>query len=255
MGFGVEETAVVKVMMFHIGRSGSQVLGDMLQQHPHLFWDHEVYIHQLQAARIQGLASPQGNPVLLLQERLERATATMYGAEVKFFHLRLFQMPLPEFFERLLELGFLHFVVLKRKNYLRKVVSSLVAQQTKQWHQQPGQPQVLTPIDLNLNRVSIDWAHMPLLAHLAQYAQDFAAIQMMLEPFSPLNLIYEDDILLDPQIGYAKCCHYLNIDNIEVIVRYGRSNPFPLREIITNYAEVAGELNGTPFEWMLSDEE
>ncbi len=31
------------VAMFHVGRSGSTVLGDLLDQHPDIFWDSEIY--------------------------------------------------------------------------------------------------------------------------------------------------------------------------------------------------------------------
>jgi hypothetical protein len=31
------------VMMFHAGRSGSTVLGDLLGQHPRVFWDSEIF--------------------------------------------------------------------------------------------------------------------------------------------------------------------------------------------------------------------
>ncbi len=101
------------VMVFHIGRSGSRVLGDLLQQHPVLHWDHEAYVSQLKTARRQGAERPDGDPIELLQARLDQAPGSLvFGAEVKFFHLQLFDYSLEKFVSQVVELGFCRFVLL-----------------------------------------------------------------------------------------------------------------------------------------------
>jgi hypothetical protein len=48
---------------------------------------------------------------------------------------------------------------------------------------------------------------------------------------------------------------YLGLTPAAAQVRFGRSNPFPLEAIVENYAEVAEALHGTPFAWMMADEQ
>lgn len=244
-----------KVMMFHIGRSGSRVLGDLLQQHSALHWDHEAFVAQLQAARRAGLRNPVGNPVNMLRERIQAAPAKgPFGTEVKFFHLRLFGCALPDFVSQVVALGFTKFILLKRQNYLRKIVSSLIAHQTKQWHRRRNDGSVLSPVWLDVNKVAIDWTERPLIDHLNQFEADFAQAEAVLRPFPTLNLEYEMDILPNPKIGFGKVCRFLGLPVNEGEVRYGRSNPYPLRQLIRNYEEVAKTLKNTPFEWMVTNE-
>lgn len=244
------------VMMFHVGRSGSRVLGDLLQQHPALHWDHEAFVHQLQAARRAGLAKPEGDPVALLQQRLAQAPPKLhFGTEVKFFHLRLFNCSMATFVKQATALGFRQFVLLKRKNYLRKIVSSLVATQTKRWHLRSNDVAQLSPIEVDINRVAIDWVERPLLDHLYQFEADFAEAVSVLRPYSTLTLHYKTDILPNPQIGYGKLCQFLGLPLADGVVRYGRSNPYPLSQLIRNYDEVAQALENTPFEWMVKDDD
>ena len=242
------------VMMFHIGRSGSRVLGDLLQQHPRLHWDHEAFVKQLQAARQAGHVKPDGNPVKLLRQRIHLAPEELqFGTEVKFFHLRLFGWEISDFVSQAVVMGFAHFVLLKRQNYLRKIVSSLIARQTNQWHRRGDAQTTLSPIWLDVNHVAIDWVERPLLDHLNQFEADFAEVEVALRPFSTLNLAYETDILPDPQIGYGKLCRFLGLPIVDSKVRYGRSNPYTLRQLIQNYDEVAQTLQNTPFAWMALD--
>jgi hypothetical protein len=151
-------------------------------------------------------------------------------------------------------LGFDHFVQLKRQNFLRKIVSSLVAHQTNRWHRRQETTTSLTPIRLDVDRVAIDWVERPLLDHLHQFEANFTEVAAVLRPYPTLTLTYEADILPDPAIGYGKVCRFLGLSEEKVTVRYGRSNPYPLRQLIQNFDEVAQALQNSPYEWMLWDE-
>ena len=93
-----------------------------------------------------------------------------------------------------------------------------------------------------------------MLDHLQQFEDDFAQAMAILQPLPCLNLTYETDILPDPRIGYAKVCRFLGLPVQEGMVRYSRSNPYPLHDLIQNFDEVAQTLQNGPFEWMLFDE-
>jgi LPS sulfotransferase NodH len=244
------------VLMFHIGRSGSRVLGDLLGQHPQLHWDHEAYVAQLQAARKSGRKRPQGEALPLLLERRRAAPPdSIFGSEVKFFHLRLYEQQLDNFVTQLHAADFRRFILLERRNYLRKIVSSLIAKSSGQWHFRNKSPQKPAPVFIDVDAVAIDWTVLPLLTHLERFRDDFTQAAAVLRPYPLLNLTYETDIAADPTIAFSKACRFLNLEPHPAIVHYQRANPYPLTDLIVNVDQVAKRLRHTPFAWMLSEDE
>lgn len=64
-------------------------------------------------------------------------------------------------------------------------------------------------------------------------------------------MTYEDDISKDPLVGYKRICQFLGAGLEKVSIRFGKTNPFKLSDIIINFEEVERILRGSPFEWML----
>ncbi len=243
--------------MFHIGRSGSMVLGDLLRQHPQVFWDSEIYQRLLRDGDKNGTLYPStaspGDAPEYLRARMPRAGKRFYGFEVKFFHLRRLNVQLSHYVGSLRCLGFTHFVILERKNYLRKIVSSVVAHQKCRFHQPSHEKAVLTRVRLNIDRLQIDRDCKPLVAYLRDYRASFHALNDALSTLNVLRLTYEDDISGDPMVGYRRICEFLGIRRQEAAIRFGRSNPFKLADIIANFEEVERNLLGSGFEWMLRE--
>ena len=249
-----------KVAMFHIGRSGSTVMDDMLSQHPYIYWDGEVYEKVFKSLERSGKTvqvgyqSPAIDPVNnTLRKRMRRSGKDFYGFEVKFFHLRLLGISLPDYIENLCSLGFSRFIVLKRKNYLKKIVSSLISHKTKQFYMWDTGEVALHQIDLDINNIEIDRDAKPLLEFLQDYDERFVSLDKILESRATLKLTYEDDVLPDPRLGYEKICNFLNIVPKEPKVRLVKMNPYKLNELIGNFEDVKRALHETPFAWMLRE--
>ena len=83
--------------------------------------------------------------------------------------------------------------------------------------------------------------------------EQFRRLDELLANRNVLRLTYEDDIAPDPRIGYRRTCEFFGIQYEPAEVRLGKSNPFPLAEILVNYSEVERALRDTPFAWMLRD--
>ena len=66
-----------------------------------------------------------------------------------------------------------------------------------------------------------------------------------------LELSYEDDIAEDPRAAYARVCTWLGLEVVPAEPDLRRTNPRALREVISNWDEVANGLAGTPYAWML----
>jgi LPS sulfotransferase NodH len=243
------------IAMFHIGRSGSRVLADILNQHPQVYWDGEIYERLIQDWEKKGnTIGTHGlpvDPIEHLQQRMTGSENTFFGFEVKFFHLRLAHITLQHFIEHLYQLGFSHFIILKRKNALRKIVSSVIAHKNAQYHISANEKTKKTRIELDIDNVQIDRDAKPLVAYLQDYEKNFRKLEMLLKDQQVLQLTYEDDISANPYVGYQKICHFLEITPQAVSIRYGKTNPFTLAEMLINFTEVEHLFNGTPFEWML----
>lgn len=243
------------VVMFHIGRSGSTVLADLLRQHPGVFWDGEIYERRFQAIE-QGRTRVRAeelrfDPTQVLRRRVLRAGRAVYGFEVKFFHLDLAGATLPDYLESLDELGFTHFVVLERRNYLRKIVSSVIAHQQGRFHVQNADRTQPTRVVVDVDDVRIDRSARPLLDFLGDYHRRFRELDHLLAGRRRLWLTYEDDVGTDPRVGYRRVCEFLGLAPQPVEVRYGRTNPFALGDLVENLGTLRKTLEGTPFAWML----
>jgi len=251
-----------RVVIVHVGRSGSRLLGDLLDQHPQITWHGEIYRQLFQTWDSQGLdyydPALTADPIDLLRSHVATAETPIVGFEVKFFHLDRLNISIADYFDRLIALGFDHVIVLKRKNLLRKIVSSLVAQERRQYHQAANTPAVLTPITIDLDAITIDRQRPPLSLQqfIERYEWQFSQLTHYLKDqshnLSCLNLSYEDDIQNDPLISYQKSCEFLNVSPGFPEITYGKTNPFPLKDIIQNHDQVFNYLANTPYGWMVS---
>ena len=254
------------VAMFHIGRSGSTVLGDMLNQNPKVFWDGEIYHPYVDWGGEKALATGKStkiDPVQLLRERMVNSGKRFYGFETKFYHLDRTNIQLSDYINGLESLEIRHFIILKRENYLRKIISSSVAFNKRQsnlrdekglfYHCLSEKKPELHKIELNTERVDIDGDIKSLLEHLHKYHDNFLHLEAELADKQVLKLSYEDDIARDPLMAYRLVCEFLNVAEHPVDVRFRKTNPFKLSEIVENYSSLKSTLKNTRFEWMTEE--
>ena len=131
----------------------------------------------------------------------------------------------------------------------------LVARHTSQWHLTSGEVPSLVRIELDVESLLLgrgrDTQRRSLVAHLRREQESVSTLMDTLSNRRVLNLTYEDDIATSPEVGYRRICSFAGIADHPVTVRFKRTNPFSLKEVLTNYAEVERALRGTEFEWML----
>lgn len=148
-------------------------------------------------------------------------------------------------------MDFNRFIILKRRNYLRKLVSSVIADKTLRWHQTHRERPKLIQIELALDEIQIGARTKPLMVWLQNFHDRFLILEGLLSNQKVLQLTYEDDIELSPLLAYERVCDFIGVKPYEVSVRYGKTNPFKLDEMIINFEEIVATLRGTPFEWMV----
>jgi hypothetical protein len=239
------------VAMFHTGRCGSTVIGEMLNKNQEIAWRREIF----EPFRERVTNNHRDFMLETLQRDREKFEGKIYGFETKYLpqqHLnkRTLNISLPEYIKALLSLNFDRFIVLHRKNYLRKAVSAEVGRMNQVWHTTEAASKA-TSVKIDLESFELGNRKDPLIKLFVQLDESYAEIQELL-PAGSLLLTYEDDVLHEPNIGYLRACDYLGIEPRKVTVPFERTNPFRLEEMIENFGEIQNLLCGTKYEWMLS---
>jgi hypothetical protein len=241
------------IVTFHVTRCGSRVLGDMLGQHPDVLWDAEIYAPERMRLLPRALAwaltrLPERN----LDLRMLRAGRRRYGHEVIQRHLDAMGVSPAEYLKRMDARGFDHVVWIQRDNLLRVVVSQHLAQARGRWHQRSGDA-ALDRIELPVERCLFRGRELPLLRQLEDEAARQRQVDAALEGRRFLHLTYERDLETDPRVGYRRVCEFVGLRPHPARVQFRKTNPFSLRELLTNYDAVAEALAGSPFERMVDD--
>jgi hypothetical protein len=239
------------VVMFHTGRSGSSVIADMLGQHPAIHWDGELFNYQLMLWRERPkyrMAEASG----LIRRRMSLFDKSFYGFEVLSTHLHAGQIDEGQFMAMLDDLGVEHFILLTRRNILRKLVSNLVARKRGRWRLEASEAAPLTRVHVDTSNLQMA-SMKPLVTHIRDTLADYAALRSALNSRRCLELVYEDDVQQDPRRASRRICEFLGVEQVDTRVRHGQTTPHPLRQVIQNYDEVADVMSSTEFEWMLGE--
>lgn len=246
------------VCMFHMGRTGSSVLADLLDRHPDVHWDGELYYPCLagEDRRTGRLVTQEMDfrfdPIAEVRRAKRFAGWHWYGFEVKPYHLIWTSYDMPGYIQALRELGFGSFIVLQRRNRLRKLVSSAVAHARGQFVYETDDEPERVRVRLGVEEIGFGrLARNGLIEMLEVYDRNFGALERVLP--NALHLSYEEHVEPDPRIAYRAVCEYLDIPAVPVPVRHRKATPYTLEEVLENYQEVREALTGTPYEWMLQE--
>ena len=235
-----------RIAMIHHGRCGSQVVGDLLGQHSQILWEGEVFeplVHKL----------PK-NPMSHLRRRLRACPKAMFGFETKHYHPDLMGIEWPDYVAGLKELGFRKFIIQRRANLVRTFVSALVGRaKGNVFHLPAGKSASLQKLRLDPQAVYFDEKPVKLLDALKFTTERIELARQLLSDHDVLCLTYEEDIADDPSRAYRRVCGFLGVEPESVEIKYGRTTPFALAEVIENLDEVQAAIAGTEFEWMLAE--
>lgn len=225
------------------GRSGTTVLGDMLSQNPALAWEQEIFTH----AALRGTA-----PVTydLLPQRLKRCTHRGFGFAIHPTHIAGLGLSMENFIDRATGDGIANYILLVRRNSLRRHLSMRAARLAGRFHEFRSDFWNPTPVK-QIHLEVAGKAGRDLLAYFDRLEADYAALRRLLTPHCFIELSYEVDIEPDPTIGLRKVAAFLDLPDFDPVVRYQRFNPHPLPDIVPNYDEVAELIGTSKHGWML----
>jgi len=244
-----------QVATFHMGRCGSTVLAYMLNDHSKIYWDSEPFSPYMEGRKKHYDKKEFVEHTLEMSRH--REISMIYGFETKYLpqqHLshNCINMELENYIAVLEELNFSSFIVLHRKNYLRRVISTLIATQTEIWHSKKtaaSPEKVIVPINSSDNGVLA----APILELFQIMDESFNHLKKLLATRDTLSLIYEDDILEDPRVAYRKVCEFIGVEDESPKIKLYRTNPFSYEDTVINFGEVKSTLLNTKYSWMLDD--
>lgn len=239
------------VLMLHTGRSGSTLLGDMLGQHPQVMWDGEVLeklLHRMSRREGCGidqlfgrLSVEQAIAEIVRRQRL-LAGGRIYGIEIQDYHLDFFGLDVAGLIAALRPLGFTQFVVLDRKDQVRKVVSHIVALDRHTHHIHPGEQIRGGKVQIVPERVYVGHRFRTMAKVLKSYELFLVEARTELAQGNVLELDYETHVENNPHDGYRRICHSIGVEPREPNVNFGKTAPQPLSQIVANFDEMTAYL-------------
>lgn len=241
---------MTRFLIFSTQRSGTHFLASLLQSSPSVLCLGEVFHHRdssnnfyraigLSPNQLQATVSSRSfrkySEFELAVRDERRPAATSFGPIVMYNQ-----------FERLpdkVKLGLFEgrrIIHLQRKNFLRTHVSDLIN----------NLPNAKSHLRERAEIKRIEVPIRDLFASLHRRKADLERKHAVLSKYSSIETIYEN-LVIDPVNEVRRLCGFLEIDSFIPSTTLVRSNPSPLNEIITNYAEVHSALVGTEFEELL----
>ena len=242
-----------KIAILHHGRCGSTVVGSLLNQHPLFHNSGEIF------EKIMGKGPLHKERVKQIISNREHDTISkIYFFETKYpsvMHLSngCINLTTPIYISLLSDLGYKKFILITRKNHLKRVISILKGRETGEWHSEKKIDKILkvnVPIDNFMYGAGISGS---LIDYFKMMDEETKLIKETLGGKSLLQIQYEVDIEEDPRKAYQKICDFIGIKPIPTNVKFKKTNPFLLKHLIKNYKEVKQYFNNTPYSWMLDE--
>lgn len=245
----------INFLTFHTGRCGSTVMSNILNKHEGVRNDGEIYAQSYPRFIANGGGlSPLD--FLKMRKKVARKKNLIYGCEVKLFrgtHLDRVGITIPEAARTFSEIGFGKFILLHRRNHLDRLISQLVANQRKEYVLRKGEQARIPKFTINIDGIRVGLNKYTLIEAIEAFEEDQDAMRETLrrDCASYLELVYEEDILNDPNIAVQKVAGYVGFEFQRQETELRKVVQQPKESFIVNYDNVRKRLRGTAHEWML----
>jgi len=222
-----------KFIILFYGRSGSGLLRMLINCHPEIYCDAEIYLHRKALF-----------PKRYLQNRSKIYGKKFYGHKAKLFQLEHQYRDADKIRENYLT-G-VKIIFLKRDNYIRQTISALIGLQRGKWHDKKenvlsGQKFKINPV-MRINSVKrVETYHK--------------RKKKLLKGLDYLTITYEEDLLSEEyhQPTADKVFKHLGIRSVPVRTPYYKTTPENLEKVLDNYEEVIEAVRNSAYAHFLND--
>lgn len=231
-------------VLFAQGRTGSTLLGSLLNSHPDITFEDEIL-------NIDGHYRPYAFPYLYSMGRKKKSGARSYGYHVKIYQLSRDHNVDPKTYIRRAHADGWKIIYLKRTNLLRHALSNIKAERTSTYFHYQGKTDMQgRSATLIVEPEDLIWRMEERETFLRQEADILSGI-------ASLDLEYEKD-LIEPhkqQDSCRKIFDFLGMEaqGVEVSSNLKRINQGSLHELISNIDQLRSSLQGTRFEDFLEE--
>lgn len=218
------------------GRSGSELLTDLLGSHPDIVCDAEILRQRLVLPEhfVAGRAAKAG-----------LAGARAYGFKMHCGHFGYQVLRERDHYLRQLSGSGAHVIFLRRDNVVAQAISSTIALRTR-WHWRRQDGAAFTPLEL-------DPVEILMMAYLFEESDRYLA--QMVADLPHLTLNYEDDLHDGPaqQASVDRICDLLGVRRAPTATDHVRFTPRTLSETVANFGAVADLIRPTRFARFLEE--
>jgi len=228
-------------IIYGMGRSGSNLLRTLLNSHPEVFCDNEIFHKKRRAKKnkvVQYLI--QHYPVSYVYYKKYSSKANIYG-----FKLHQSQLDDTEKILTKLHGKGWKIIHLYRKNILKQAISMKVAQQTGKWIRNAKMPDPEEKFYIDPEN---------LLAHINNRIFYTEQVFRVLDKIEHLEVVYEDDLYYQDKwpATTGKIFDYLNTYPVEAQTKRLKTDPRPDWERIENFDEILDFLSKNGYAHLVS---
>lgn len=208
-----------KFLMFAFGRSGSELLRSLINSHPDIYCDGEIFLKK---------------NTVFPRRYLDNRTK-VYGKKIYGYKAKVYQLDSQYKREDTVEAKFFtddfKIIYLRRKNFFRQALSVLLGHQRKIWHDFEADP-------LNNSRFAIDCDE--LLSRIETIERFEKREMELLEGEDYLYINYEKDLYSgeNHQKTADRVFEYLGVESVPVTTKFHKTTPEDPSDFIENYEEV-----------------
>lgn len=219
------------------GRTGSNLLLSFFGNHPEIRMQNEIFGQYLmETAAYTTAINEHGAPSFLRDFYKRRDRELAVGAKILYYQIEAeyadrFNVPslvdVPAYLQKVYRLKIVH---LKRRNYLKTIVSWKLAHQTNQW------------VRLNNDEVMNDETQIVLTPE--ECMQEFSKLEEWERKYDlyfenqPGITLYYEDLIKAPQEIANEIFDFLQVKRMEVTPGTKKQTSKPIQEIISNYSEL-----------------
>ncbi|WP_158505844.1 sulfotransferase domain-containing protein [Geminocystis sp. NIES-3708] len=226
-----------KFIIFAQGRTGSTLLYELLNSHPQVFCDKEIFWDNFPKFIF---------PKLYAQGLAIKSKHQVYGFHVKIHQLTMIQkLNAKKFLTELSSQGW-KIIFLTRNNLLKQAISRIIARQRNQWFDRKENP--LSQLNFVIN--CDDLLEKIKEQETLQYQE-----KKIIQDLSHLPIFYERDLIKKEKHQYTlnRIFDFLDIPSMSVNSTLVKTTPEYLSSFISNYQEIKNIINQTRYAKFLDE--
>lgn len=223
-----------RFLLFAYGRSGSELLRSLINSHPEIYCDEEIFLDRRAVM-----------PKRYLDNLSRIPQKKIYGYKAKLPQLEL-QYKNDEKLKEIFLSSDFKIIYLRRKNYLRQAISIIIGNQRNKWHDSKASP-------LSGKKFQINCSELLELMHWIEIYEHKE--KKILEGTEYLSLTYEGDLLnqQNHQETLNKVFQYVGVKPVPVETNFFKTTSSNLSDFIENHEEVMDVISKTKYADLLGD--